>query len=149
LAILHKRLAPIVLMLASAFSFASIAFADEAQPVPEIRSGVLKGYLPQEALPDSLALLPPPPAVGSAAPGRDPGRLKGHEGVRRYAVLDDDDDELDALPLFQPSAATGLSEEIAGGMIDFLLGKTDRDMRRNRVERLFQNVLSALRGHRG
>jgi hypothetical protein len=64
--------------------------------------------------------------------------------VRRFAVLDDDDDELDALPLFQPSAAIGLTGEIAGGMVDFLLCKTDRDMRRNRVERLFQNVLSAL-----
>jgi acid phosphatase (class A) len=35
--------------------------------VPEFRPGLLAGYLPQEALPDSLALLPPPPAAGSAA----------------------------------------------------------------------------------
>ena len=35
--------------------------------VPEIRPGILAGYLPSEALPDSLALLPPPPAAGSAA----------------------------------------------------------------------------------
>ena len=35
--------------------------------VPEIRPGVLAGYLPPEALPDSLALLPPPPAADSAA----------------------------------------------------------------------------------
>ncbi|RJP93772.1 MAG: phosphatase PAP2 family protein [Desulfobacteraceae bacterium] len=35
--------------------------------VPEIRPGVLAGYLQPEALPDSLALLPPPPSEGSAA----------------------------------------------------------------------------------
>ena len=40
--------------------------ADEAM-VPEIRPGVLAGYLPAAAIPDSVALLPPPPAEGSAA----------------------------------------------------------------------------------
>jgi acid phosphatase (class A) len=35
--------------------------------VPEIRPGVLAGYLPAKAIPNSLALIPPPPAAGSAA----------------------------------------------------------------------------------
>lgn len=35
--------------------------------VPEIRPGVPAGYLPRNALPDSFALLPPPPVTGSAA----------------------------------------------------------------------------------
>jgi len=35
--------------------------------VPEIRPGVARGYLQTEQLPDSIALLPPPPAPGSAA----------------------------------------------------------------------------------
>lgn len=35
--------------------------------VPELRAGIVAGYLPPGALPNSLALLPPPPAVGSAA----------------------------------------------------------------------------------
>ena len=35
--------------------------------VPEIHPGLLEGYLSQEALPDSLELIPPPPAEGSAA----------------------------------------------------------------------------------
>ena len=48
-----------------------VGFADEAAPVPEIRPGVLKGYLPKEALPDSAGLLPPPPAIGSAAAALD------------------------------------------------------------------------------
>ena len=35
--------------------------------VPEIHPGILAGYLPSETLPNSLALIPPPPAQGSAA----------------------------------------------------------------------------------
>jgi acid phosphatase (class A) len=35
--------------------------------VPETRPGVPAGYLPRNALPNSLALLPPPPAAGSVA----------------------------------------------------------------------------------
>ncbi|MEZ5559186.1 MAG: phosphatase PAP2 family protein [Pseudomonadales bacterium] len=35
--------------------------------VPELRPGILQGYLAPEMLPDSFALLPPPPAEGSAA----------------------------------------------------------------------------------
>ncbi|MCH1921385.1 phosphatase PAP2 family protein [Shewanella sp. A3A] len=38
-----------------------------ADVVPEIRPGYLQGYLAQSELPDSLALLPPPPAEGSLA----------------------------------------------------------------------------------
>jgi acid phosphatase (class A) len=36
-------------------------------PVPEIMPGILVGYLDPATLPDSLTLLPPPPADGSAA----------------------------------------------------------------------------------
>jgi acid phosphatase (class A) len=35
--------------------------------VTEVRPGVWQGYLPADALPDSLALLPPPPAADSTA----------------------------------------------------------------------------------
>jgi len=35
--------------------------------VPEIHPGILAGYLQPEVLPNSLALIPPPPAEGSAA----------------------------------------------------------------------------------
>jgi len=43
-------------------------FKKESSPaVPEIRPGILAGYLNPEVLPNSLALLPPPPAEGSAA----------------------------------------------------------------------------------
>jgi hypothetical protein len=75
--------------------------------------------------------------------------LKDHPEVERFVIIDDEDDELDSLPLFQPSAKVGLSEEIARGAEDYLLAKTDKDMRRGRAQRLLQNVVSRLRMHPG
>src|ERR1700716_1423697 len=46
--------------------------------------------------------------------------LKHHPRVERFAVIDDQDDELDELPLFQPSGAIGLTAEIAKGVADYL-----------------------------
>ena len=69
--------------------------------------------------------------------------------VTRFVVIDDEDDGLDDLPLFQPSATTGLTGEIVRSVIQYLDGKTDKDMRSSRVERLLQNVQSALKGHPG
>ncbi|MFZ0524534.1 MAG: HAD domain-containing protein [Xanthobacteraceae bacterium] len=69
--------------------------------------------------------------------------------VSRFAVLDDEDDELDELPLFQPSDSTGINEKIVDGLAAYLLGKTDKDMRCNRIERLFQNIGSMMKGHQG
>jgi hypothetical protein len=74
-------------------------------------------------------------------------KTQGH--VRRFAVLDDDDDELDELPLFQPTASMGLSEKIAKGLAAYLLEKTDKDMRCNRIKRLLQNIRSVVQGHKG
>jgi len=46
--------------------------AQQERPGPAISTSSLPpGYLPRESLPDSLALLPPPPAPGSAAFARD------------------------------------------------------------------------------
>jgi hypothetical protein len=75
--------------------------------------------------------------------------LSAHPNVSRYVVIDDDDDELDDLPLFQPSSATGLSPQIASGVANFLNGKRKKDMRRNVVVRLLQNARSALKMHEG
>ena len=50
---------------------AGAGLADEMGSKPETSPGVLKGYLPKEAVPDSAALLPPPPAMGSAAEALD------------------------------------------------------------------------------
>jgi hypothetical protein len=68
--------------------------------------------------------------------------LADHPKVTRYAVLDDEDDGLDDLPLFQPSARTGLTMKIVRGLELYLNGETDRDMRANAVVRLGQNIHS-------
>jgi len=75
--------------------------------------------------------------------------LKHHPRVKRFAVIDDEDDELDELPLFQPSAAIGLTAEIAKGVADYLDRKTDRDMRRGPLVRVLQNVRSVFKQHAG
>jgi len=75
--------------------------------------------------------------------------LKTHPKVERFVVIDDEDDELDQLPLFQPSASNGLTEKIATGVANYLAGKTDEDMRCNAVVRVLQNIKSAFKGHEG
>ena len=57
----------IVAAVVSAVTLTSAHAQSDATDVPEIRPGLLMGYLPKEALPNSLALLPPPPPAGSAA----------------------------------------------------------------------------------
>jgi hypothetical protein len=75
--------------------------------------------------------------------------LRNHPEVTRYVVIDDEDDELEGLPFFQPSSRIGLTEEIVDGVADYLNGQTDRDMRRNRWVRAVQNLHSVFAGHRG
>ena len=75
--------------------------------------------------------------------------LKSHPHVTRFAVLDDDDDELDDLPLFQPSSREGLTAELARHLAAYLNGKTDEVARRNRLVRIAENVANAIAGHRG
>jgi HAD domain in Swiss Army Knife RNA repair proteins len=68
--------------------------------------------------------------------------LSRHPETKRFAVIDDEDDELDDLPLFQPSAAEGLTDEIADGVAAYLEGRTDRIMRCNKFKRAVQNLRS-------
>ena len=75
--------------------------------------------------------------------------LKARHDVDRYAVIDDEDDGLDELPLFQPSPTTGLTDDIAAGVHSYLDGETNEVMRANRLTRLWQNLEAVLRGHRG
>ena len=58
-------LALVCLMLISACT--SLETPNKVAPAAEARPGRLPGYLPANALPNSLALLPPPPAAGSTA----------------------------------------------------------------------------------
>lgn len=75
--------------------------------------------------------------------------LDGRPDVERYIVIDDEDDELDPLPLFQPSRSTGLTHEMVDAAADYLNGKTDKDMRRSKLIRIVQNLGSVLAGHKG
>ena len=90
--------------LLSSLLLATLASADAHQngddiprpePVPEIRHGILQGYLAREDYPDSLAMLPPPPAQGSAAEAADAAiskRLLELQDSARFelAALDND-----------------------------------------------------------
>lgn len=65
------------------------------EAVPEIRPGLLQGYLDPGAYPDSLALLPPPPAEGSAASGQDAAlnqSVLALQGSARYRLAAADND---------------------------------------------------------
>jgi HAD domain in Swiss Army Knife RNA repair proteins len=75
--------------------------------------------------------------------------LKTHRDVERFVVIDDDDDCLDAFPLFQPVPSSGLTDKMAKAAADYLNEKSDKDMRRNRVVRLLQNAVAYLKGHNG
>jgi hypothetical protein len=75
--------------------------------------------------------------------------LKMHRYVRRYAALDDEDDELDELPLFQPDPRHGLEAKVARQLIRYLNGDTDRDLRRRFAVRVLENARAVLRQHIG
>jgi hypothetical protein len=75
--------------------------------------------------------------------------LKQHPQVERFVVIDDEDDELDDFPLFQPSSKTGITPEMVRGIEKYLCGKTDEDMRCNKIERFVQNIRARLKGHEG
>lgn len=68
--------------------------------------------------------------------------LDDHPKVTRFAIIDDEDDGLDDLPLFQPSAKTGLTPEIAKGVQRYLNGQTDQTMRASAIVRIGQNIHS-------
>lgn len=64
-----------------------------AKPIPEIRPGILAGYLPMGGAPNSLAVNPPPPAAGSAAQARDDAAAKAAlalNGTPRWTVATQD-----------------------------------------------------------
>ena len=68
--------------------------------------------------------------------------LSSHPGVERFAIIDDEDDELDELPLFQPSSKTGLTAEIVNGVERYLQGSTNETMRASLLVRAGQNIHS-------
>jgi hypothetical protein len=75
--------------------------------------------------------------------------LRRHPDIERFIVIDDEDDELDDFPLFQPLRSTGLTDEIVEAAARYLSGKTDEDSRRSILVRVCQNLCSMLAGHKG
>jgi acid phosphatase (class A) len=93
------RRRPFFAVVTLLFVAANIRLLDtaSAQPavVPEIRPGILKGYLSSEALPDSLSLLPAPPAPDTAALALDQQISRKDlnlRGTPRWALATEDAD---------------------------------------------------------
>ena len=90
----------ILLVLAFlAITAGCVGFERQSKPdvLPEIRQGSLAGYLPPAARPDSLALLAPPPAAGSAAQTADEEvsrKTRALQGTPRWALAVEDNDLL-------------------------------------------------------
>ncbi|MSP43026.1 MAG: phosphatase PAP2 family protein [Alphaproteobacteria bacterium] len=61
----------LVVYAAVSLAFSNVEGLAETAAPDKTPPGFVAGYLPKEALPDSLSLLPPPPATGSAAQARD------------------------------------------------------------------------------
>jgi HAD domain in Swiss Army Knife RNA repair proteins len=74
--------------------------------------------------------------------------LSAHQEVHRFAVIDDESDCLDDLPLFQPSAKTGITIQIADGVVEYLSGRTDQTMRQPALVRFGQNIHSIFKRDR-
>ena len=71
-----------------------------------------------------------------------PSWMSAHPSVDQYAIIDDEDDDLDHLSLFQPSSDTGLTMAIVGGAAAYLNEESDRTMRDRKLGRIFQNIYS-------
>lgn len=106
----------VALTIALTCGCVGVGRADEAPPVPEIRPGVLQGYLPKEAVPDSAVLLPPPPAVGSAAAALDQDIARANLALRdtdrwRLAAMDANLQFPEAAGAFACALGTPVSEQ--------------------------------------
>jgi acid phosphatase (class A) len=67
--IFHKAvrwLVPVLAFIAITAGCSGYKSTSKPDAVPEIRPGILAGYLKSEVLPNSRTLIPPPPAAGSA-----------------------------------------------------------------------------------
>jgi hypothetical protein len=65
--------------------------------------------------------------------------------VSRYIVLDDEDDQLDDMPVFQPSSRTGLTSTLVDTAAAYLNGETDACARQGWFFRKCQNIVSYFR----
>jgi acid phosphatase (class A) len=82
--------------------------------VPEIRQGILVGYLPPTALPNSFALISPPPAAGSVALANDEeaGRKAlALRGTPRWTLAIEDADLRQAAGTFSCAVDAPVTEQ--------------------------------------
>ncbi len=89
----HSLIATGVATLALLAGCAQMPSGSKAGAVPELRSGIPAGYLANAARPDSLALVPPPPAANSAAFALDQATARGAAALRgtpRWQVATED-----------------------------------------------------------
>jgi acid phosphatase (class A) len=83
----------LIAFLAIIAGCASLEIPSKPAAVTEIRPGILAGYLPPKSLPNSLALLPPPPAAGSTAFVLDDEiyrKTRAARGTPRWALAVED-----------------------------------------------------------
>ncbi|MBN8983497.1 MAG: hypothetical protein J0H32_03290, partial [Rhizobiales bacterium] len=78
------------LVLGAAIACASSANAQSVpstnpDELPQLRPGVVAGYIPRDKLIDSLALLPPPPEAGSEAQASDDAARRAVLPIRKSA----------------------------------------------------------------
>ncbi len=103
-----------------------------AADAPAAQSRLGKGYLEPAALPDSLALLPPPPAAGSAAEARDreaAGTAVAQRGTPRWQLATRDADlfSAGATGAFSCAAGVAIGPQTTP-RLDALLRKTLPDL---------------------
>jgi hypothetical protein len=75
--------------------------------------------------------------------------LANHPSVERFAIIDDDDDGYEDMPLFQPNPHKGLSHEVAGAVEDYFAARRNDDYRRSLLTRACEYLMTFFEGHRG
>jgi hypothetical protein len=75
--------------------------------------------------------------------------LANHPSVERFAIIDDDDDGYEDMPLFQPNPHKGLSHEVAGAVEDHFAARRNDDYRRSLLARAYEYLMTFFKGHRG
>jgi len=86
-------LAPALVGLLLTAGCATLTQPTAPAAVPEMQQGKAAGFLPTSALPNSLKLLPPPPAAGSAAFAADQAAFResrAYRGTPRWALAASD-----------------------------------------------------------
>ena len=90
-----RRISFALACLAIIAGCASFETPSKPAAVPEIRPGILAGYLPPKALPNSLALIPPPPIADSTAFALDDEiyrKTRALSGTPRWRLAAEDAD---------------------------------------------------------